>query len=50
MGEYLKDVPEFIELDLGESLISRTESLGASSFPSRLSHSVLRRRRPLLSV
>ncbi|KPV77873.1 uncharacterized protein RHOBADRAFT_34088 [Rhodotorula graminis WP1] len=29
MGEYLKDVPEFIELDLGESLISRTESLAS---------------------
>lgn len=28
MGEYLKDVPEFVELELGESLISRTETLG----------------------
>lgn len=24
----LKDVPEFYEVDLGESLISRTETLG----------------------
>jgi hypothetical protein len=30
MGEYLKDVPEFVELELGESLISRTETLGQS--------------------
>ncbi|BGP25158.1 chAPs family protein [Rhodotorula toruloides] len=29
MGEYLKDVPEFVELELGESLISRTETLAS---------------------
>ncbi|GAA5987821.1 hypothetical protein JCM10908_007229 [Rhodotorula pacifica] len=29
MGEYFKDQPEFIELDLGESLISRTETLAS---------------------
>jgi hypothetical protein len=28
MGEYLKDTPEFVELELGESLVSRTETLG----------------------
>lgn len=28
MSEFFKDQPEFIELDLGESLISRTETLG----------------------
>lgn len=26
--EGLKDIPEFYEVDLGESLISRTETLG----------------------
>lgn len=30
MGEYLKDTPEFVELELGESLVSRTETLGQS--------------------
>lgn len=30
MSEFFKDQPEFIELDLGESLISRTETLGQS--------------------
>ncbi|GAA5876079.1 hypothetical protein JCM3774_004498 [Rhodotorula dairenensis] len=29
MSEYFKDQPEFIELDLGESLISRTETLAS---------------------
>lgn len=31
MSEFFKDQPEFIELDLGESLISRTETLGQSA-------------------
>ncbi|GAA5876442.1 hypothetical protein JCM16303_003534 [Sporobolomyces ruberrimus] len=29
MGEYLKDTPEFVELELGESLVSRTETLAS---------------------
>ncbi|MBW0504708.1 hypothetical protein O181_044423 [Austropuccinia psidii MF-1] len=29
MGDNLKDVPEFFEVDLGESLVSRTESLSS---------------------
>ncbi|GAA5873447.1 hypothetical protein JCM1840_007386 [Sporobolomyces johnsonii] len=29
MGEYLKDTPEFVEVELGESLVSRTETLAS---------------------
>jgi hypothetical protein len=29
-SDTLKDVPEFFEVELGESLISRTETLGES--------------------
>lgn len=28
MSEYLKDIPEFYERELGESIIARTEALG----------------------